>query len=245
MRSRKRLHLLAYAALLVAALAFGTRWGDASLYPPMPGTGIPILLVSNGYHSGLVLPRQDVADVASRRGAGAALAVATRFGHYRWIEAGWGEDRFYRNVPTVDAFEWRLALRALFAPGNASVVHIVGLEDDSRAPFRSAQVVALELSPEGFARLVTALDASFARDREGLPDALGPGLSGPSLFYRAVGTFSAMNVCNHWTARLLDAAGVPTAPWLATLPGGLLLDLQHRSGLKPEPDALPVAAPTH
>jgi hypothetical protein len=60
---------------------------------------------------------------------------------------------------------------------------------------------------------------------------LGPGLYGPSLFYRAVGHFNLLNVCNHWTARLLDVAGVPTAPVLATLPYGLQADLRFRSGL--------------
>jgi hypothetical protein len=45
------------------------------------------------------------------------------------------------------------------------------------------------------------------------------------------------NVCNHWIANLLDAAGVPTAPVLATLPFGLLLDLEWRSGLVRLPGA--------
>ena len=60
---------------------------------------------------------------------------------------------------------------------------------------------------------------------------LGPGLYGPSLFFRGVETFHAFNVCNHWVAALLAAAGVPTAPVIATLPQGLLIDLTWRSGL--------------
>ena len=66
-------------------------------------------------------------------------------------------------------------------------------------------------------------------------DDLGPGLYGPSRFYRANGTFNIFHVCNHWLADLLDAAGVPTAPVLATLPAGLFLDLEWRSGLRPLP----------
>ena len=50
------------------------------------------------------------------------------------------------------------------------------------------------------------------------------------LFYRAVGTFNLFRVCNHWIADLLDAAGVPTAPVLATWPQGLLWDLTTRAG---------------
>jgi hypothetical protein len=75
------------------------------------------------------------------------------------------------------------------------------------------------------------LDATIARDDGGLPEDLGPGLYGPSLFFRANGAFHLLNVCKHWIARLLDAAGVPTAPVLATLPVGLLIDLEWHSGL--------------
>jgi len=42
-------------------------------------------------------------------------------------------------------------------------------------------------------------------------------------------------VCNHWIANLLDAAGVPTAPLLATLPSGLLYDLKQRAAAEPTP----------
>jgi hypothetical protein len=94
------------------------------------------------------------------------------------------------------------------------------------------------------------LDATFARDNGGMmPKELGPGLYGTSLFFRANGAFHLFNVCNHWIARVLDAAGIPTAPVLATLSFGLLLDLRWRSGLialppsaTPAPPASPTAA---
>lgn len=230
--------------LLVLATLLGVRWGDPSLYPAKTEPGIPVFLVSNGYHSGLILPRPDLARMAGRGDAAAVLSVATRFAHYDWIEAGWGEDRFYRAVPNAASMDWSLAVRALFKPGNLSVLHVVGIEGDPRGPFRGADLVALHLSEAGFLRLVSLLDASFARDAGGLPQDLGPGLYGPSLFYRATGAFWLANLCNHWTARLLDAAGVPVAPLLATLPRGLVLDLEWRSHLRREPDTLPVSAGT-
>ena len=59
------------------------------------------------------------------------------------------------------------------------------------------------LGENGFERLAGALDATFARGREGTIEEIGPGLYGPSLFYRAVGTFNLLRVCNHWIADLL------------------------------------------
>jgi hypothetical protein len=83
--------------------------------------------------------------------------------------------------------------------------------------------------------VLARIDATFA-PAAGIPaEDAGPGLYGPSRFYRARGTFNIFHVCNHWLADLLDAAGVPTAPVLATLPSGLFLDLQWRAGLRPLP----------
>ena len=230
--------------LLAAAILFGVGWGDRSLYPASPGSGIRVYLVSNGFHSGLILPQLELATMAREGPTSSVLAVATRFGHYEWIETGWGEERFYRDVPTLRVFDWTLALRALFWPGTMTVMHIVGIEGDPRDTLVSADLVALDLSVDGFRRLVGRLDASFQRDASGRPVDLGQGLYGPSLFYRATGRFSFANVCNHWTARMLDAAGVPVSPLLATLPRGLVLDLALRSHLSREEPALPAQAGT-
>jgi hypothetical protein len=102
----------------------------------------------------------------------------------------------------------------------------------------TASMAVLSVSEAGFDRLAAMLDRTFARTgRDGGIEELGAGLYGPSLFYRAVGTFSILRVCNHWIADLLDAAGVPTAPVLATLPQGLLWDLSWRAGAQRLPAA--------
>ena len=78
------------------------------------------------------------------------------------------------------------------------------------------------------------LERAF-RLADGQPVAEGPGLYGPSLFYAGAGRFSYRNLCNHWAARLLNAAGVPVAPIPASHPAGLIRDLAWRSGLHPLP----------
>ena len=119
-----------------------------------------------------------------------------------------------------------------FRPGNPSVLHVVGVKGDPRAMFPNSDLVRVGISDAGFVRLVDMLDATFGRGKGSvMPEQLGPGLYGTSLFFRANGTFHLFHVCNHWIADLLDAAGVPNAPVLATLPSGLLLDLKWRSGL--------------
>jgi len=228
------------AALLIAAVLGTARRGDRSLWPPAPGTPTTeVFVVSHGYHAGIIVPRAALAEAASRRGLIALGTFATRFAGFDRLEIGWGDEGFYREVPTVQSLTVALALRALFRSGNPSVLHVVGVGADPRATFPYSDLVRLDLGQAGFARLADKLDASFARGEDGLPVELGPGLYGTSLFFRANGAFHLFNVCNHWLAGLLDAAGVPTAPVPATLPYGLLLDLKWRSGLAPLPAPAP------
>jgi len=231
---------LVIAALLFAALTIATaRWGDSSLWPPAPGAPITeIYIVNHGYHAGIAVPRAALAEQASRQGLSALGYVATRFADFDWLEIGWGDEGFYRYVPTVESLTVALALRALFRLGNPSVLHVVGVNNDPRAMFANSELVPIGLSDAGFARVAALLDSTFARSNGSLmPQDHGPGLYGTSLFFRANGAFHLFNVCNHWIARVLDAAGIPTAPVLATLPFGLLLDLRWRSGLVPLPPA--------
>jgi uncharacterized protein (TIGR02117 family) len=221
------------ALLFVVAVLATARWGNRSLWPPAPGAPtIKIFVVSHGYHAGIIIPCAALSEQASRRGLSALGYIATRFADFDRVEIGWGDEGFYREVPTAESLTMALALRALFRPGNPSVLHVVGVKDDPRAMFGNSDLVRVNISDAGFARLADMLDATFARSKGSfMPEELGPGLYGTSLFFRANGEFHLFNVCNHWIANLLDAAGVPTAPVLATLPFGLLLDLEWRSGL--------------
>jgi uncharacterized protein (TIGR02117 family) len=220
------------AAAVVVAAVVTMRAGDDSLYPPKPGgPRVEVLIVTNLYHSGLILRRAALADVARRRDLPALAAVTARFAGYERLEFGWGDEGFYTRVPTTAELTVALALRALFRPGNPSVLHVVGLAEHPRVAYADAKLAALTLGGDGFARLAVMLDATFARSgRDGAVEEMGRGLYGPSLFYRAVGSFNILRVCNHWIADLLDQAGVPTAPALATMPQGLLWDLTMRAG---------------
>ncbi|BCM84176.1 DUF2459 domain-containing protein [Methylobacterium indicum] len=221
--------VLILAAGLALAAWLTAKAGDPALYPPPPGDdAVTVRLVANAWHSGLLLPREALARAAAQAGSGALVGVTERFGAYPALEIGWGDAGFYRAVPTLGALDWRLALRALFTPGGRpAVLHVVGIADAST--FRGAGIVTLHLSRAGFGRLAAALAAAFTL-RDGRPVEAGPGLYGPSLFYEAQGRFGLFHVCNHWSAGLLHAAGLPVTPLLDTLPRGLALDLAWRAG---------------
>jgi uncharacterized protein (TIGR02117 family) len=222
--------LAALLVLLTGLVVVTARPGDSRLFPA-GRDGLEVVLVSNGYHAGLALPRQQFAELARAKGWPALVSVSTRFRHYEWIEVGWGDAAFYRSTPTTDDLQWGLAWRALSGQGAETALHVVGLETEPERAFPAASLVRIRLSPEGFARLGLKVEESFAFDESHRPQEMGPGLYGPSLFYKATGRFNLFRVCNHWIADLLDAAGVPTTPLIAVLPAGLLADLRWRSGL--------------
>jgi len=219
-----------------AGAAFITaRPADPMLWPPRPDArAIEIVVVSNGYHTGVALPRAAVAEFASGRGYPALIAVSQRFAAFDWLEIGWGDEGFYRHVPTASDLTLPLALRALFGRGNPTVLHVAGLGDDPVHAFPAADLVRVPLSRTGFDQLLARLDATFVPVSGAFPD-LGRGLYGSSLFYRATGTFNILRDCNHWVDELLGAAGLPTAPVLAIFSHGLLLNLRWRAGLHPVP----------
>lgn len=232
------LSAIALAILLLAGVT--ARSGDPSLWPPKPDEPVTeIFVVSHGYHAGIALSTAQIAAAVRRSGNTALGLVAERFGGYPFIEIGWGEQDFYASVPTVGDLKLGLAARALFRPDNKSVVHVVGLPDTPRKAFPSADIVRIVVSETGFARLLSALNRTFALsdDPAGLQE-LGRGLYGPSLFFRANGAFHIFSVCNHWVADMLSAAGLPVTPVLDTVPPGLLLDLKWRAGLDPLPRPL-------
>jgi uncharacterized protein (TIGR02117 family) len=226
--------ILAVVALLVIVALLSRREGDPTLFPPRAGEKrVRVAVTAGTYHAGLVMPVAELAAAAEHVGHGEIIGIATRFSTYPCVEIGWGDEGFYRLVPTASALTAKEALRALFRPGNASVLHVVGLDRLPAANVPDFHAMLLDLSQRGFDRLVKRLSDSVATS-DGHPIELGPGIYGPSLFYRARGEFSILNVCNHFVAGLLDAAGVPTMPVLDTLPLGLTFDLRWRAGIGAE-----------
>lgn len=205
--------------LLLATLATA-RPGDPALYPPKSGEGVTIFLIDNGFHSDLALPR---AEVLAAGGPFAAAAAETS--RAPWVMAGWGDARFYE---ADSPWQGRLAdgLRALLG-GRATVVHLEGVGPPERT--WSTGVRRLVVSRAGLAAMIARVDRAFVL-RAGRP-VIDPAAPRPpdEAFFESREGFSLFHLCNHWTAELLDAAGLPTTPVLDTTVEGMALDLKLRA----------------
>ena len=220
-----------FGLALVAILAVMTmRSGDPGLYPP--GDAEPhyyAALADHGIHTGLVLARADLAEVAAATNDPVLAALAARFAAYDYVEIGWGDETFYRFAPTLSDISIRMGLNALLGLNGSTVLHVAGFEEDAARTFPNSGIVDLQLSGRGYRRLARLLSDTFAVDPKGGLVDLGQGIYGPSLFYQARGSYSLLNTCNRWISDLLHAAGVATSPVSAVLSSSLLAEIRWRN----------------
>ena len=158
------------------------------------GAAQRIWVVSNGWHSGIVLPRADVPE--------SVIPEIADFPHARFFEFGWGDAEFY---PAREAGAW-LALRAAF-PGPA-VVHVSGLPDHPARIWPQVKILPFAVDTQGLRRLLVFLRNSFDRAGAGRAAVTARGIYPFSLFYPATGRFHVFNTCNSWTAQALTAMGL-------------------------------------
>jgi uncharacterized protein (TIGR02117 family) len=164
------------------------------LFPPEPGAAVQtVYVVREGWHTGLVVQRSDLAltsMVASCESPG---------GDY--VEFGWGEASYYPSThPTIS-----MSLKVAFwpSPSVLRVQRICGPLSNARP---ASEIIAVELSENGFGRLRNFVANSFRRDRDGNPIPAQPG------FYEAKRKFYLLHTCNWWTALALRSAGLPIQP---------------------------------
>jgi uncharacterized protein (TIGR02117 family) len=219
------------AAILVLAGLILRQSADPALYPVRDG-GVRITVVDHGYHAGIVLPHgllQELAETDKFANLRQALDVFSAFEH---VEIGWGEENFYRYVPAAELSAAPHVARALFSPGNRSVLHIVGVNGDTAMVFARSAPLNLAVSREGLRRIARELDRQLTPSATGEVVPQGPGLYGPSAFFNARDGYHLFNTCNHWAGRTLALAGLPYSPVESTISAGLMMHLR-RAALHP------------
>lgn len=166
---------------------------------PADTSQISIYLVDHGWHAGLVVP---IAQVPPE-----LWPERLDFPGSTYLEIGWGDEAFYRdNDPSIGT-----TLKAALIP-TSSVLHVVGFDEPVERYFPGSEIIRIEVTPEGFAKLCRFIHDSYKREKSGVASSLGPGLYGHSQFYRAIGSYSLARTCNTWTAQALQAGGCPISP---------------------------------
>jgi Protein of unknown function (DUF2459) len=145
-----------------------------------------------------------------------------------WVLIGWGDARFYEA--SSSALSRIPDGMAALIGGRPTVVHLEGVWGQPDLVWRTG-VRPITLSQAGLAALLARADRSLILNYAGAP-VISPIHREPGeAFFASRERFSLVHLCNHWTAELLHAAGLPTTPVLDTVPAGLRLDLGLRAGV--------------
>ena len=169
-----------------------------------------IYLVDHGYHTTIVLRRADIPD-------NIRLKLGSFF-DMEYLEVGWGDMDLYQMPDPVPL---EIFLKAALLP-TASVLHIVGFNDQVPDYFPNYEIIRIELSAAGFERLTRKIASSFASDKAGNITSLRPGIYGNSHFYLSREIYTLFNTCNVWNARALRIAGLPITPATTVRVEGLM-----------------------
>ena len=187
---------------------------SATLLYPLQDQEEPrlIYVVSHGWHTGIVVKRDDIDE--------RLWPEKDDFPEALYLEVGWGDRDFYQAPKAGLGILIQAALRS-----PASVLFVIGMPTTVTQYFPQGEIIELRLSRQGLEALATFVHATYKRDATGQTIPLGPGnWHKYSRFYLAEGQYSLFNTCNTWTAKALQAAGLPIRKVLQA--EGLMRQLQ-------------------
>jgi len=204
----RRLVLLALISLGMPLLygILGVGLGAIPIGPagPAADAAIDVFVVSNRYHTSLVLPlRSHGIDWTVRHPAGDFGAFPPATSH---IGFGWGDRDFYMETRTLSDMRFITALRAITAVGD-TVMHVQLWGE----PQPGDNVRMIRVTAEQLRALSDYVRQSFAGDTPRLYP--GRGYGPLDAFYEGNGRYSMFVTCNVWLSRALSHAGIRTGLW--------------------------------
>jgi uncharacterized protein (TIGR02117 family) len=200
--------------VLLATVLLAARCAAPGLDPTRATVepSLAVWIVDHGWHTAVVVRRVDVDPAIWPEVREVPDAVL--------VEIAWGDREFYMaSNPTG----WLAVKAAFFTVG--SVLHVAGL--GAGVP---PSAVELRVSRGGFDAMTRFIHDEYARDDEGRPGRLGPGLYGASWFYVARGRYHLFNTCNTWVARALREAGLDVTP-AGTVTAGSVMEQVRRAAI--------------
>lgn len=213
----------------LAALWTWTTPGDPALWRAAPGApAVEAHLLDNGFHTDLAVPR------AALEARGGPLAEAVRdLPPGDWILIGWGDARFYVDQSPMES---RLpdGARAFFRPGNPSVIMLDPAQRHPHDLFAEDGRRSFHLTPAGFDRMAAHIEASLDLSGGG-PRVAAARAGDDARFFASREHFSIAHLCNHWTAGVLNAGGLPVRPFRSIVSSELMAAVARAELDRPAP----------
>ena len=205
---------VAVAALFLLAATIG------SAIPRNPGwiepdDGIPVMIESNGVHTGIVMPvaTQDHDWRPVFPSAGEPTATGELPTH---VAIGWGEKEVFLETPTWSDLRFSTVMRIALRGGDGlmRVGHYV-------RPAASENHRWIRLRPEEYRRLTDRIEASLPPLTKGEARRSYDSYEIGARNYDALGRYTLANTCNQWVGDVLAHAGIRMGAW-TPLAGGVM-----------------------
>ncbi len=199
----------------MAVLLTGCASPVQGLFPASPGQATrTIYVLHRGWHTGVIVRNADIPT--------GLWPEHQEYPGAEYLEVGWGDSEGYR-------FPWttRVVCRAMF-DSKASVLLIHAFSGSVPEEYSDIanEIIAVQVSRPGFARLCTYIQNAYALDPRSAPIPL-PGMDFEEDYFLATGHYSMLNNCNNWTAGALRAGGCPIRPGWSLLPGIVMFQTCH------------------
>jgi uncharacterized protein (TIGR02117 family) len=215
------LRILAVLLLSSAAACEGTA---PQATTNTPASGRSVWVMSNGWHSEIILYRTDIPPDR--------IPERAEYPEAQYFAFGWGDARYYpARTPTAT-----MAIRAIAVPTPA-VMHMTAITTHPRRYYVEAEVLRLPIDEKGLVALAAYIHDSFERGGGVAAVKTGPGLYRRSGFYHATGSFHLFNTCNTWTSAGLMAAGLPVGQGRAIEAEALMRELRPIAQGEPPQDS--------
>lgn len=196
------------AAWIGSTIPRNAAWEEAK-------TGIPIMVETNGVHTGIVMPiATPVKDWRETFPSAAdPMANGMRPTH---VSVGWGDREVFLHVPTWGDLKVSTAAR-IATQGGPAVMRVAHYYRPAGGPNHRWVI----LREDEYARLVAQVEAGLPpiddpRDRVS-HDSFDP----LARVYDSTGHYTLGNTCNQWVGDTLAAAGVEMGMW-TPLAGGVM-----------------------
>ena len=158
-----------------------------------------IWVTSNGLHTHLMVPSDNLKEYVP--------TLKPYFPDSRWLQVGWGDYQYYGNPQQTKL----MGIKALFLPTQA-VIGVLAIARPDEKLSRSSRVYSGAIDTFYYQRLLSFIGEYFKLDSSEKMSPIRGNDNGED-FFQAYGTYSILNTCNNWTARVLKAAGLNINPY--------------------------------
>lgn len=161
---------------------------------------IKIYVVSQGWHTGIVVPTNCIADSLWTEGY--------PYHKFNYVLIGWGDADYYQTK----GFNLWYASKAAVWP-TSSTLHVKAFNQLSNINNLTEEIVDLLIGESDYSSLCNFIQSEFQLDNDGLFIPQTAGFYRNSHFFAGNNKYTAINNSNVWTGKAMKKAGFKVNPY--------------------------------